>query len=194
MIFNKKIADTLYKVLTLNKKAGENFFATNKETINSFIVSVILLPFFFIGKITVETTKNNVDINTPEIDLRAYIVILLSYILGWIIWPCFIGTISKTLKKSQDFLSYICIYNWLRLLDIVVIILFSLYSANKNEIFAQISMILSILIVVYQWFCANKIYKVSRFTSFNIVVLDMMFRLFLLRITAYVASNYLPDM
>ncbi|MCK5295539.1 MAG: hypothetical protein KAJ75_01495 [Alphaproteobacteria bacterium] len=160
----------LFRLLRLKTDGIDYMDTSRKGFAKSFFAAVFVFPIYLL-QISFIYEKQSIDFD----NLNFLILHLVSYIIGWTLWPVIMIYLVRKIDAEKCFFRYVVSYNWLRLLENIVIIpiLISFMAQNSNFIILC-GVVVSLFFVFYEWFITKTALKTTPAVAASIVFLNIL--------------------
>ena len=124
--------------------------------------------------------------NTPDafwrsfyaalVALPAYALLVISYVIGWVLFPLVMVSFTDTLKCSEKYFRFIAAWNWSIVLQSFLFLGVSAFSASgaiPDNLGGLISLVATLAIFFYQGFIARTTLDVPVPAAALVVVIDL---------------------
>jgi hypothetical protein len=159
-----------WRLARLDSGAMSYFECTPAGFWKSFFAAVIVAPGFAII-IAYEFAQVEIEAGA----LRILMVETLSYVLGWVVFPVLVHQICEAIGKREAYIGYIVAFNWSKVIQIAVFLpaigLIAL-GALPGDSGSLLRLIVSIMILFYEWFVTRTALAVTAAGAVGFVVLD----------------------
>ena len=102
---------------------------------------------------------------------------LVSYVLGWVVFPVLMVPIAWALSLGANYVPYIIAYNWSAVVQVAIILPVVLLDTS-GVVSATLSTFLGLLVTgalfFYQWFIARTALQTSTLLAIIVVVVDLL--------------------
>jgi hypothetical protein len=172
MVSARQLAGALHGLRLLVRfdlRAWELFDKTPQGFWASYIVALISAP------LQLTHLALSYDAETASLEFLPYMIVqVLSYILGWVLFPFVMLYISRLLGRGPRYLSHVVIYNWMQLLWLPLSLAGVLADMDilPAAVLSLVSSVTLVAFVVYGTFIASIGLQVATGTGLGIVVLD----------------------
>jgi hypothetical protein len=180
MLSIQEISSSIYGAWRLARvdREGMNWFNHSIAGFwHSFFVAVLVAPllapvlvFRFIG-------------STDEFDVGHTIASeLISYGLGWIVFPIVALLVCRLMNLTEDYVSYIIAYNWSHIIPaalILPIVLSAILGLVPSDLVDFALLAVTFAVFGYRWFIARVALSADGLTAAALVVLEVIIDLLL---------------
>ena len=174
MISGKYLTTALYGAyrLALADKDGLSYFDNSTAGFwRSFFAAVLIAPLFLILLIIRFSVD---DIGASAV--RFYIIEVIAYIIGWVLFPLIVFYLVETLGKQERYVGFIIAYNWAAVLQNSLYLPFAIFfqvGLIPSEAAGLLNLILLGLVLAYTWFVAKTALDISGTVAGGIIILDV---------------------
>ncbi len=143
----------------------------------SFRVALLIAPFSAII-IPYELELIKPTVGWPHIMLTE----ILSYIVGWVLYPTVAYEICRFMSRETEYPGYIVVYNWSTLLLVaaeVLVWLPTLMGITAAETSHSLHLLVDHIYLVYLWFIARAALRIDAFSAIGMVFTDYVLSLVL---------------
>lgn len=165
----------LKQILRFDPRGADMFPNTPQAVLSSFRVAFYVAPVYIL-----QSLAHYLGGSEP-LDAFSYIVVeVLSYVIGWVLFPVVILQLAPHLTFGKNVFRYLAAYNWLQvfisavLLPFVILRALDLISPEPAQLFIMIA---ATAFMVYNWFVARHALKTSGGIAVGFVLLDMLLSL-----------------
>jgi hypothetical protein len=175
--------ETVYSIfgayrLAMLDKTGLSYLDRSPEgAIRSFHAALIVLPAY-----AVLVVLRLWDV-LPDVSLLRFVTIEgLAYVISWTAFPLVMFHISGLLDRSGRYFDFLSAYNWSSViqmglyLPVVAIADSGLIPEGLGE---GLVLVVTMLVLMYQWFIARTTLDINGGTAAGIVLLDMILAVFI---------------
>jgi hypothetical protein len=175
--------ETVYSIfgayrLAMLDKTGLSYLDRSPEgAIRSFHAALIVLPAY-----AVLVVLRLWDV-LPEVSLLRFVTVEgLAYVISWTAFPLVMFHIAGLLDRSARYFDFLSAYNWSSViqmglyLPVVAIADSGLMPGGLGE---GLVMVVTMLVLLYQWFIARTTLNINGGSAAGIVLLDMILAVFI---------------
>jgi hypothetical protein len=175
--------ETVYSIfgayrLALLDKTGLNYLDRSPEgALRSFYAALIVLPAY-----ALLVVLRLWDV-LPEVSLLRFTAVEgVAYVISWTAFPLAMFYISGLLDRSGRYFDFLSAYNWSSIiqmgvyLPVVAIADSGLVPEGLGE---GMVLVVTMLVLIYQWFIARTTLDISGGSAAGIVLLDMILAVFI---------------
>lgn len=190
MVNPRELSIALYgawRFATLDRAAIQFFDNTEQAFWKSFNAAWIALPAYAL-LVLLSFVQHPVDAGP----FRILSVELISYVIGWVLFPLVMVAFTDTTKCAQHYFRFIAAWNWSIVLQAYFFLGVSAFSASgtvPESLGGLISLVATLAIFFYQGFIAKTTLGLTIPAAILIVVIDLMIAIGLSLISR---SLYLP--
>jgi hypothetical protein len=153
--------------------SGLNFFDTSTDGFwKSFHAALIVAPLYGI-LIYADLVFGHIG----DVDGLHFVLIrIITYVIGWVIFPLVMVEITRTMKREKHYLGFIIAYNWSAVIQYAVFTPIALFMAGDGQLASPIGFLgLGIMgyMLVYTWFVARSALAITGGTAAMVVVTDV---------------------
>lgn len=150
----------------------------------SFMAVLVVAPFYLLFLIVNYGNQPGLVLPTgPVVSTEYYVTIkLITYVLGWLVFPLIMVPISRLLDLSQNYVRYVIVWNWSNVLVMAVIlptVLMFPPAADAGHSAKLVLMAAQITMLFYGYLVVRAGLGSKALTAVGIVVLDLLLSLFL---------------
>lgn len=171
----------LKRLLRRDPRAVEFFGNTPEAFWNSFWVAVWAFPVYAMQSLlSYQRTDGEVWA------LGFFIVELLTYVIGWVLFPLVMIRVCDWLDRWPNYLRYITMYNWFGLamaMALLPAVVFGGLNLLPAGLVALYFLAITAGFLVYGWWIAVHALKITGATAVGIVLLDSLLSLIFMRLT-----------
>ena len=170
-----------WRLARLDAGAMSYFERTPAGFWKSFFAAVIVAPGFAIIMVY-ELAQVELEAGVP----RLFLVETIAYVLRWVAFPVLVHQICEMIGKREAYIGCIVAFNWSKViqmavfLPVIVLIASGVLPGNSGSL---LLLLLTILVLGYEWFIIRTALAVSAMAAVGFVVLDFVIELIVLRIT-----------
>lgn len=160
----------LFRLLRLKTDCIDYMDTSRKGFAKSFLAAVFVFPIYLL-QISFIYEKQPVDF-----DNSSFIILqLISYVIGWTLWPVIMIYLVQKVDAEKCFFRYVVSYNWLRLLENIVLVpILISFMVQNNGFIILCGIVVSIFFVFYEWFITKTALKTTPATAAGIVFLNVL--------------------
>ncbi|KJS37491.1 MAG: hypothetical protein VR70_12440 [Rhodospirillaceae bacterium BRH_c57] len=172
----RETAGALYGLMRLIRldAGGLAFFnATYRGFWNSFWVAAAILPLHLLQAVIHFGQSEHITVGP----VTYFALELESYVIGWTLYPLVMVWVSGLIDRRQSFYAFMVPYNWFQLVVAAVILPLSILGGLgliPREAASLLMLMAASAVLLYMGFLAHKALKVSGFTAFGVVLLDVL--------------------
>jgi len=150
----------------------------------SFMAVLVVAPFYLLFLIVNHGNQPGLVLPTgPVVSTEYYVTVkLITYVLGWLVFPLIMVPISRLLDLSQNYVRYVIVWNWSNVLVMAVIlptVLMFPPAADAGHSAKLVLMAAQITMLFYGYLVVRAGLGSKALTAVGIVVLDLLLSLFL---------------
>lgn len=174
MVNSRELSVALYgawRFATLDRAAVQFFDNTPESFWKSFNAAWLALPAYAL-LVMLSFVHHPVDAGP----FRILSVELISYVIGWVLFPLIMIAFTDTMKCAQHYYRFIAAWNWSIVLQAYFFLGISAFSASgtvPDSLGGLISLVATFAIFFYQGFVAKTTLDVTLPVAFLIVVVDL---------------------
>ncbi len=166
-----------YRLARFDAGGLSYFDATPGGFWKSFFAAVIVLPLYLL-LLAVRLRYDILD-TTPG---RFIAIELISYVIGWVIYPLVMATVTRLIDREKRYIGYVVAYNWASVWQNVFYLPIAILSvagllAGDAGIFVGVAAL--VLVLVYAWFVARTALAIPGPFAIPLVALDVVLGLLL---------------
>ncbi|MEE2997111.1 MAG: hypothetical protein VX700_08195 [Pseudomonadota bacterium] len=170
-----------YQFAKFRREAAEYFENSPEAFWQSFYSALITLPVY-----TLLVFINFADrpVNAPG--LRILIVESSAYVIGWVIFPLVMISLTDSLNRFDRYFRFIAAWNWAILIQVSLFLAVSALITSgivPAQVAGFASLVAVIMIFVYQGFIATALLDIRPAAAFLVVAVDFLLALGLKFIT-----------
>jgi hypothetical protein len=158
---------------------GLRYFDNTPEGFSrSFQAAVVAAPLFLLIVVLLPTTYYPLS----DDSVRAIAVETIKYAIDWTAFPLCAWYLTQALDKSSRYFAYIAAYNWSKVLQLLAFVPTALLAASgavPDEITGLITMVITALVVYYQYFIVRHALAIDVLPALGFVSLDLMISILL---------------
>ena len=162
--------------------SGMSYFTVSIDGFwRSFFAAVIVMPiYFFVLALQPAAPAPQEPVN--ESTLWPLFVDLVSYVLGWVVFPVTMVFLARLLDVGRQYVSYIVAYNWATVLQMA---LFAVAATVITAVGIEtalgrlLQLVVFAAVLFYQWFVARTALRTTAIIAVGIVVVDFLIGLLL---------------
>jgi hypothetical protein len=160
--------------LALLDKAGLSYLDRSPEgALRSFHAALIVLPAY-----AVLVVLRLWDV-LPEVSLFRFIAVEgLAYVISWTAFPLVMFYISGLLDRSGRYFEFLSAYNWSSVIQ-MGLYLPIVAIADSGLVGEGLVLVVTMLVLIYQWFIARTTLDINGGSAAGIVLLDMILAVFI---------------
>jgi hypothetical protein len=143
----------------------------------SFFAAVIVLPLYLL--LLAVRLRYGVADTTPS---RFLAIELIAYVIGWVIYPLVMATVTRLIDREPRYIGYVVAYNWasvwqnLFYLPIAILSVAGPLAGNAGSSLAVAALV---VVLVYAWFVARTALAIPGLFAVPLVGLDVVLGLLL---------------
>lgn len=167
--------DGLHRILRMDPSGLDRFNATVEGFWTSFFVAIATLPFYLL-QAGVYYLNAEVEASAP----RFLSLELMTFVLGWLVYPVVMLTVTQVLDRQQHYLRYMVAYNWFQLVVAALLLPLSLLQLTgmaPDGLIALLFLMATSAFLLYGWFIAHRGLDLGGATAAGIVILDLVLSL-----------------
>jgi len=174
MVNSRELSVALYgawRFATLDRAAVQFFDNTPEAFWKSFNAAWLALPAYAL-LVLLSFVHHPVDAGP----FRILSVELISYVIGWVLFPLIMIAFTDTMKCARNYYRFISAWNWSIVLQAYFFLSISAFSASgtvPDSLGGLISLVATFAIFFYQGFVAKTTLDVTLPVAFLIVVIDL---------------------
>ncbi|GAA0595937.1 hypothetical protein [Caenispirillum bisanense] len=161
----------LRRIVRMDPTGLDCFNASVQGFWNSFFVAVLTLPFYLLQA---GVYYMNADIEASA--ARFLSLELMTFVLGWLVYPVVMVTVTQVMDRWQHYLRYMVAYNWFQLVVAALLLPLSLLQLTgmaPDGLIALLFLMATSAFLLYGWFIANRGLDLGGATAAGIVILDL---------------------
>lgn len=169
-----EIARALYgvwRVLRFDRSAFGFFDLSPAGALRSFTAAAVVAPLYaMLMALRYEVAAGDAS---PG---RYLLVQAIAYVIAWTLYPVLVESLSWFLGCRPRFPGYLCVYNWMMVLQNGVIITLAVLGDIRllpDPILGLLGFFALVLTAGYLWYLARALLAVSGLTAAGLVVLDI---------------------
>jgi len=100
---------------------------------------------------------------------------ILSYIVGWVLFPTVAYEICRLMNRETEYPGYIVVYNWSTLLLVAAEVLMwlpTLLDITAAETSHNLTLLVDHIYLIYLWFIARAALRIDPFSAIGVVFTD----------------------
>jgi hypothetical protein len=174
MVTIREISVVIYgtwRFATLDRTAVQFFDNTRDAFWKSFNAAWLALPAYAL-LVLLSFTQHPVDAGA----FRILSVEVISYAIGWVLFPLIMVTFTDTMKCDRNYFRFINAWNWSIVLQAYFFLGISAFSASgtvPDSLGGLVSLVATLAIFFYQGFIAKTTLDVTTPVAFLVVVIDL---------------------
>jgi hypothetical protein len=174
MVTIREISVAIYgtwRFATLDRAAAQFFDNTRDAFWKSFNAAWLALPAYAL-LVLLSFTQHPVDAGA----FRILSVEVISYAIGWVLFPLIMVTFTDTMKCDRNYFRFITAWNWSIVLQAYFFLGISAFSASgtvPDSLGGLVSLVATLAIFFYQGFIAKTTLDVTTPVAFLVVVIDL---------------------
>lgn len=174
MVSPRELSVALYgawRFATLDRGAIQFFDNTPQAFWKSFNAAWLALPAYAL-LVLLSFAQHPVDAGA----FRVLSVELISYVIGWVLFPLVMVAFTDTMKCGQNYFRFITAWNWSIVLQAYLFLGVSAFSASgtvPDSLGGLISLVATLAIFFYQGFIAKTTLDVTTPVAFMVVIVDL---------------------
>ena len=174
MITPQEVSRSLYGAWRLARfdANGVTFFDNTTEAFwRSFWAAAIALPLY-----AVLLVIKNTGVTIAVGPVYAFFVHLISYAIGWLIFPFAIYYVAELTGRQQWYCRYIAAHNWAIVLQVALLLVVSLFALTgipSPGVTGMMTVIAVGAVLIYQGFIAHVAFQATLMGAVGIVLLDL---------------------
>ncbi|MFT5487076.1 MAG: hypothetical protein ACI9JL_000455 [Paracoccaceae bacterium] len=174
MVNPRELSIALYgswRFATLDRAAVQFFDNTPNALWKSFNAAWLALPAYAL-LVLLSFAQHPVDAGA----FRILSVEMISYVIGWVLFPLVMVAFTDTTKSAQNYFRFISAWNWSIVLQAYFFLSISAFSASgtvPESLGGLISLVATLAIFFYQGFIAKTTLDVTVPVAVMIVVIDL---------------------
>ena len=162
----------VWRLATLDRSAIQFFENTPNAFWKSFNAAWLAFPAYAL-LVLLSFAQHPVDAGP----FRVLSVELISYVIGWVLFPLVMVAFTDTVKSDRHYFRFITAWNWAIVLQAYFFLGVSAFSASgtvPDGLGGLISLVATLAIFTYQGFIAKTALDVTTPVAIMIVVIDLM--------------------
>ncbi|QQP88676.1 hypothetical protein IGS68_22055 [Skermanella sp. TT6] len=166
-----------YRLALLDKTGLSYLDRTPEGALRSFYAALIVLPAY-----AVLVALRLWDV-LPQVSLLRFITVEgLAYVISWSAFPLAMFHISGLLDRSSRYFDFLSAYNWSSVIQMGVylpVVAVSDSGLVPGSLGEGMVLIVTLLVLIYQWFIARTTLDISGGAAAGVVLLDMVLAVFI---------------
>ncbi len=153
------------------------FDATPGGFWRSFFAAIIVLPLYLL--LLAVRLQSGLPEGTPA---RFLAIELIAYVIGWVIYPLVMATVTRVIDRKRHYIRYVVAYNWASVWQNVLYLPVAILSVTgllAGSVANFIALAALAAVLVYAWFVARTALALPGLHAVPLVALDIVLGLLL---------------
>jgi hypothetical protein len=167
-----------YRLARLDAGGMADFNLSVEGFWRSFFAAVIVAPAYAaLLMVRISAAGHDAPDSGPMPESFSIAPEVLSYAIGWILWPLVMLALLRLLGNAQNYVPYIIAYNWTNVIQIAFLLPVAVLTRGDvfpEQMAAIVSIVATLMVLFYLWFITRTALQIGEGAAAGIVIMDVL--------------------